>query len=777
MFGRPPEWRAVRVANSALSAYDKGDNARALSRVVRARHLFEKLETSPDQREALAQTYHLAAQILAEQEQVDEALEAYTAAERLLSKDASNRQSLGELLHDVGELLHTIGADDRAREYFLRADDASRNLSGGQDPRSRRAADALLDNVTPTSRVESARSALDLTDQGDPHRWQRQYELAVALIETSRSIDESEVVSLLRSALLGARSSEHLTAVLAALSRLTPGALAAADLIDDLDRLSQRARSQGHQALIANALAVEALVAAGEQRRVEALELALNAVVAFEVLTHASPSSALRLYRSSEGDAARALALRLACHAGDHGLVVELIESSRLQAIPVDAGASAALAEASIDAVEGLRHAGRSVLGPISPVSFRNRSRLGDRYPGDVRGVELPLESLWEELAGGGPSAVWGAWGYGGELFWCVVHLDGSGSCGVIDVSGSSPSAASLRECLNDHPSAAPVHRVLTSRWAVSHDSEEEFAKDLGELLVPPPLRAFLSHHPEAPAVRVLIVGNVLSPLPLAGLVVGDASAGFPPRLIERAAPVLVPPAIVIAVSRQVRRRPARGASIAVLDPAGDLPFASTTAVPAGYSVIAGSRAQRADVLGFLSRRSDGPRSLFYSGHVGQFGAGGDTHDGLVLADAPLLAADLWSPGVVSPPEVLLSACSSGGTAGGGGGEWIGLSAALLARGAQVLITTRWPILDTMFTADWDARLLSEVLVAPDPVESLRCAQVSMLWQWRKSRHDFSDRQESDGFGSAELRLPLPIVWASYTALDVRRQEDDSGTR
>ena len=119
---------------------------------------------------------------------------------------------------------------------------------------------------------------------------------------------------------------------------------------------------------------------------------------------------------------------------------------------------------------------------------------------------------------------------------------------------------------------------------------------------------------------------------------------------------------------------------------------------------------------------------------------------------------------IALPALLLLAACGSAGSTGSGRGEWLGLGAGALLSGAQEVVATAWPIWDTAFTQEFDEKVLSLLTDSEDVARDLRRLQLENLAKWRASTAD-----HSNGRLNGRSREPLPLIWASYQFLGVRR--------
>jgi hypothetical protein len=175
-------------------------------------------------------------------------------------------------------------------------------------------------------------------------------------------------------------------------------------------------------------------------------------------------------------------------------------------------------------------------------------------------------------------------------------------------------------------------------------------------------------------------------------------------------------------------------------------------------------------LTGALARLTAGePGLLFYSGHAVSAGEGGDDRDALALAEGETLSAHMLfsgRPGFAMPARVLLSACSSAGAGGAGAGEWLGLSAAFLWRGARQVVATNWAIWDTPFTGGFDRELAELLQRGGDPAVALRQLQLEALAAWRSSEHDLS-QHGADGLPYGVDLIAFPVIWGAYTCVGV----------
>jgi hypothetical protein len=111
--------------------------------------------------------------------------------------------------------------------------------------------------------------------------------------------------------------------------------------------------------------------------------------------------------------------------------------------------------------------------------------------------------------------------------------------------------------------------------------------------------------------------------------------------------------------------------------------------------------------------------------------------------------------------RVLLSCCSTSAAQERYGGESLGLVAACLRSGAQMIVATSVNIPHTSFTNAFDDMLTAMLLDCESHVRGLRILQTQMLRIWRSSKEAGVYASESD------IQDPLPVVWAYYQACGV----------
>ncbi|WP_020520289.1 CHAT domain-containing protein [Catelliglobosispora koreensis] len=525
----------------------------------------------------------------------------------------------------------------------------------------------------------------------------------------------------------------------------------------------ERAREAGRLDLERDMLAVGAALLDQDGEPAAALAMALEGVARHDEHLLMTKSSHVRDALTYAGQKARETALHLAVAMNSPELAAELIESARLQVLPDDLANS-----------DG-QWAGR-LLG-LRPISVGGESRVAKHYRAGRVGAPLSLETAINRV-GGESASWWGVWAFQGAVHWTLLHR-GVWSCGRIPAEPGTELHELLRKAIFENDDTSIADRI-TGDWCRNVASEEFLAADLGELLIPPRLRAAVLAAEEAQPISLVLAGNLHAILPICLLGVRENPFIQAVRLIESAVLRVAPPAVIL---EQISNAYSQSAGpheiiVACVDPRGDLKNSRTA--PDGARVVLGSPtegrkpASRENLIAALETNAGEAGIFYYSGHAispGRDGLGGDYEDGLVLSNGETLsAADLFGPDGGSfnfPPRSIISACSSSGAAGGAAGEWLGLAAALLWRGSRQIIATNWSIWDTRFTTRFDLALAMRLREASDVAWALREAQLAALREWRASQHDFTNFQ-APGLPGSSANLALPLIWASYCCVGTK---------
>ncbi len=529
--------------------------------------------------------------------------------------------------------------------------------------------------------------------------------------------------------------------------------------------VASHSEQMGRVDFVADALTVAALCKLAAGDRSGGLETLLASIATHDEFSLSSESSIIRSLAGRANEYARQFALHEAIDLGDVGLVAELIESARLQVEPLTAQHMR---------VGTLR---RSRIGNLRPVSVVGHSRLAPHYrriqPGPL--VEL-LDAI--SSAGGPDASWWGCWTVNERVYWALL-LDGQWACGEISLSEGTRLRELMTKALKTSPQSGrgSLDEILQGPWCRTAFAEEDTAVELGEALLPGPLKERIRGTPRMHALSLVVSGNLLAlvPVSLLGVRVDILTSR---RLVESATLRLAPPATLVD---RLAQRPATGSEafplhLACVDPRGDL--RNSREAPAGArQILTGEPASNlpppslAALTAALNAHPPGTQGLFYySGHTESVGAGGDDGDALALYGGDALSAAQIFTGVAEgngpyfPERVLLSACASSGAQGAGSGEWLGLTAAVLWAGARQVIATTWPIWDTHFTSRFDRDLAAALQRGGDPAMALRDLQLASLDAWRSSDHDLA---ESARFSVLE-ELPFPLTWSAFFCVGIR---------
>lgn len=321
----------------------------------------------------------------------------------------------------------------------------------------------------------------------------------------------------------------------------------------------------------------------------------------------------------------------------------------------------------------------------------------------------------------------------------------------------------------------ALVRRLPPPDPATTAD-EKMLALALG-VIIPSDLAAALRERPpDAPPVPVTIApAPELARLPYALMAVPgmpplDTPGGLdPPRLLEQALLRFAPS---VPFLDALTRQPSQSGEspplvISIIDPHGDLPHAAwaptatthlfthrqSRRVPRPPEATL-RRATETNVTDFLRTVEPGARGILLCRTHHELGNPGDplNSGGLLLSEGTTLSpgAFLRAPSLSrpnSPHAAMLVGCDTMGAAIGS--EWTTLSTALLWAGANYVITTLWPVFDSMAATTFENELAELLLSENDPAESLRRLQLERLEVWRSENGIASDR--------------APYMWAAYT--------------
>ncbi len=743
--------------------------SKALVTVDRAIAALDQLPADLERLEHTALAYQLEAYLQFATGDVDAGLEAAIRAGDLFETAGGTSESYGRFLHDFALHLDELTVPELPLQYARRAAE----VLAPYGDRYRRETEALVQSleegtsVAPHRRIEQLRLAAATAPRKD--RAAPAQELAIALIfsgEADKHLDE--IHATMKRAFEAAMTERRRHGVDRPVATLElsielhwrrlalPSWMPAA-----LDALLKEVRGVGRRDLEPQILTLQAVWLLHGGRRREGLQKAVEAVARHDEMTVLRESSIVRMLTGRVNDYARVFALEAAVDEGEAELVAELVESARLQVEP---------AEGDHPHRVGMP---ASRVARLRRISVAGTTRLGG---GGAGGTVLPLEVAIERVGGNG-AVWWGTWSANERMFW-ALRLHGEWHCGVLSLSEGEPLHGLLVTAWTTSPLSpdAGAAEILAGPWCATADDEESFSLELGSRLIPPQLRSALDDalFDDSP-ISLVVSGNLLAMLPTALLAFADAD-GETRRVLEAAVVRVAPPAVLVERTKvQAVGAEFHPLHVACVDPRDDL--AHSREPPPGARIVLGGdphdrdgEATLARLAEELGRLSPGQPGLFYySGHAVADGLGGDDRDALALAGEDMLSAHDMFAGTVPvamPARVMLSACSSAGAAGSGGGEWLGLTAAALWRGASQVVATNWPIWDTPFTADFDHRLAGRLQRSPDAATALRDLQLATLAEWRVSGHDLSGHEEP-GVPLSARELAFPLIWGAYACVGV----------
>lgn len=767
--------RALLALRRALRLYDRKRYEAALEAAVHARGAFGLLHEDAGQRRRIGETFHLEADIREELGDVPGMLKAYEEAEQQLSTDSINKEHHGRVLHDIAITLERLGMPDRIVQDYIERSQAA--LEG----RRHYAVDLqrMLEQITPSKPREPT----------SPKRLSRQtiseeYAAVTMLVQSRDSARVQQGLERLANLVRYLVRGEELVLVATALGALRfvterTDVEVPPSLIDDVRGALQSVAGSGD---ISTRIALgegAAIVEFKAGRADIALIHALTAVALDDARTVSLDSSSLRDLIGRSAASTRHLALSLAIQAERHALAAELIESARLQAVPLRGTTPGSHSENMLGELITI---GEHRLGPVHPVAVAGESAVLAHYV-DVLQVASPV-SLDEviEVVGGPDAWWWGTWiGVEGRVFWAVRDACGHYSSGWNKFDLDDESGAVIRAGLEStpHNPHAGYIDLVRGPLTASVETERDLSTQIGSLLLPEclrreiALRAARRRSGNDDPISLVVSGNALSLFPVPLLGVGGTQIEEPLRLIEGAVLRFSPPAALTATLASVPPNAAGRypVALACFNPTGDLAHA-TYAIRPGSRLLTfdgdqsdnGSEATVDNLLAELRHIGSGSSAtFFYSGHASSGVLGADLDSGFVLRDGILSAEAMFASSpteqtIVFPVRALLSACGSSGAAGAGRDEWLGLAAACLVNGARQVIATAWPIWDLPFTAKFDEALLTRVEEDDDVASGLRHVQLSCLEQWRGSDHDLT----SEELPRLPADLSVPLVWAAY---------------
>jgi hypothetical protein len=747
---------------------------------------------------ALAVTFYREAEIEFRRGNVQDGMVAYGRCETELRRDDANREYLGRIIHDfaisASEYLPrsasiTLLAEARqilaefGQHYVSECDKAIADLEslrlveGDADlPGGRRGEVEVDDRVNALrKRVDGMRHDLDWAME--------QANLAQLLLNFSPG-DNVEAQQRMSAALTFFRTQRRWTEYVSTLSMIKLAATNEFEIIPPIvneiefaKSMAESTRDPVDRVKLLESLATAAFVA-GDSEWDIALDFGLRAIALAEQRASETKSTVVRAITRSDGEISRYITLTIAMSTGRHGLAAELIEGSRLQVVPLTTVAGNGRSDVVQSVTNVATKVGNVALSPIHLLATDQASYLRSYHsPTCVADSDISLKEMITEV-GGLDAWWWGAMLIDYRYFWATMSPDGEWSAGWTDL------AQDFVQSLNDARAAVLSpgrdEALIFRAYSVSYRHEEEISLRLGTWLIPPPLRLALfddSSRDGDHAPSVVIASNFLASLPTCLLAV--QTSGGVVRFLERAVLRWAPPAAVVAIARSnpLYYEPSHPVAVACIDPDGSLANARRVRVRAAVQLRNSQSAKdsgetalpatRSNLLSALQRHgASTPGTFFYSGHSGRGVVGLD--GGLVLEDGLLSASEIMFgtgdlSALVLPSRVVLSSCDSSGAGGEGRGEWLGIGAACLLRGARQIVATGWPILDLPITVGLEEEILDALQYQTDLATIVRNAQLSRLAAWRSSDHEFKFPKFDP-----QARIELPLVWSAFQPIGLR---------
>ncbi|KAF2781602.1 CHAT domain-containing protein [Streptomyces sp. OM5714] len=454
-------------------------------------------------------------------------------------------------------------------------------------------------------------------------------------------------------------------------------------------------------------------------------------------------------------------AMQQAAAGADWQTLAELIESARLQLGPHSEGSAF--------------DASRTV-APFIRVRGTSRLEQAHWYRTEQPPRVFALEDM-AEIALGADTWWWSTWVHEDTLFWALVPPSGPVTGGTLSLAEGTEAAWALSDLRDALPGIYPGEdalawedRVLNSPLLVGPaHAESSLGRRLGALLPPPLSRALLEGRGRlrlaiAPAAQF---GHV--PWPAVGVPGGERDV----RLVERCTMVLVPPAGLLA---QLADRPqlddAPPLGLVVVEPGGDLPWVDEAEqlptarqllglVPEDVETITPAADLSLPEFAARLRAVGSESSAVFVCHVAEDSASG--HRGVQLRpgssdDPPAVPPRVLTSHMLidapdrypMPRQVLMLACDSGDVSNVSAGEWLVLGPALLWAGADRLVVTSFPVIDSVSETESqvageaagsegdviDQRLLTALVRRQPVIDALHAVQREQLARWRRTGRD-----------------------------------------
>jgi tetratricopeptide (TPR) repeat protein len=477
---------------------------------------------------------------------------------------------------------------------------------------------------------------------------------------------------------------------------------------------------------------------------------------------------------SSRFQQALSVSLPLAERSSLPALTAELVELARIQALPlVSSGVSGA----------------EVVLAPAPIVRARGKTSIA-RYADSNRPPPVDLEIAAMSTAGFG--AWWlSYWRSRDSLYWSLVPPRGEVFAGSLAASADSELSKLLAALHQAVPIREPDEseadldvRMAASPLIGSHASESALSSMLSDAILPEPLVGELRrrHTEGAPPLPLAISpAPELAFVPWALLRVD--LGGKQARLVATADFVLAPSAsLAVELGRRAKTPNRCPLRLAVLDTTDSpelpaLPGARSLAriLPPSVTVLGGPHwtgdlATKARLKQALSEAGKASSALFAC-HAVRGLADQPSMGGLVAAsDDGLRRSVLTASDVIAlaesrdhvPAQVVLQACDTSDLSSSSSGEWLTIAPAFLTAGANVVVSTLFPLADT---DESDNPIISAVVRGDDLRKAVRDMQIERAARW-------DDPQSRHG-----TIADSPVVWGAYVTCSCREIQEDAGRR
>ncbi|MFF3877893.1 CHAT domain-containing protein [Streptomyces sp. NPDC001978] len=446
-------------------------------------------------------------------------------------------------------------------------------------------------------------------------------------------------------------------------------------------------------------------------------------------------------------------AMEQAAAGADWETLAELIESARLQLGPNK---------------DGRAFDSSHAVAPFIRVRGNSGMEQAHWYRTDQPPRVFALEDM-ADIALGTGTWWWSTWVHDRTVFWSLVPPSGPVTGGTLPLAEGTALAEALSDLRDALPGLYPgedgaswEERVLGSPLLTGPvHAESSLARRLGELIPPPLSQALLETDG---GIRLAIApaaefGHVPWPA------IGIPGSRHDVRLVERCTAVLAPPAGLLAhLADRPHLDDAPPLGLVVIDPGSDLPWVSEDEqlpaarrlldlVPDGVATVAADADLSLQDFAERLHKTDSDATAVFACHVGPDSQSLDR--GILLRPGSAEDPPVIPPRVLTsqmlvdtpdrypmPRQVLMLACDSGDVGNVSAGEWLVLGPAMLWAGADRLIVTSYPVIDSVEAMEEtepaleggdviDERLLSALVLRQPVIDALHDVQRKQLARWR----------------------------------------------